>query len=266
MCEPFVEHPSRREVLGLAAAVGVGAAVGLRGDAAHAAARPAIEVVPDLHIHPRAAWSSGFASPPRHAPETVRFLLVHHTATPNDGRDPQSVIRQAYGWHTSARKGWSDVAYHFFVGHDGSVWEGRAGSLRRPVVADATGGNQGFAQLVCLIGDFTETAPTPAAQHSLVRLLAWLRWRHRLPADPAATVEYVSRGSNRHPAGRRVETPVIAAHRDASATACPGDAAAAMLPAWRQAVSLMPSPAASPPTYPGFGAGQLRRTQRFEPR
>ena len=41
-------------------------------------------------------------------------------------------------------------------------------------MASATGGSQGFAQLVCLLGDFTAELPTPAAMRSLTLLLAWL--------------------------------------------------------------------------------------------
>jgi hypothetical protein len=93
------------------------------------------------------------------------------------------------------------------------VWETRAGSLAGPVVADATGGNQGFAQLVCLIGDFSATAPTPAAQQSLLRTLIWLADRYDLDTDPAATT-FVSRGSDRHRAGAIVTTPTISGHRD----------------------------------------------------
>lgn len=254
--------PTRREVLGLAAGVtaGLAASVAL-GGTTRAEALPTVEVVPGLHIHPRFAWAHGLAAAAEHAAETVKFLLVHHTATPN-GRDPRTAIREAHAWHTGREKGWSDVAYHFFVGHDGSIWEGRAGSIDGPVVADATGGNQGFAQLVCLIGSFQRSAPTPAAQQSLVRLLAWLRWRYRLPSGPGATVEYVSRGSNRHPVGTPVVTPVISAHRDASATSCPGDAAAALLPAWRQAVSVTPAPAFSRTT----PFRQAQRGRRFEVR
>ena len=54
-------------------------------------------------------------------------------------------------------------------GSDGSVWETRAGSLAGPVVADATGADQGYAQLVCMIGDLQLQPPTPAAQESLMR-------------------------------------------------------------------------------------------------
>ncbi len=96
---------------------------------------------------------------------------------------------------------WPDICYHFMIGPDGSVWETRAGSLAGPVVADATGGNQGFAQLVCLIGDFTAQPPTPAAQDSLLRMLIFLADRYDIDTDPAATTTFVSRGSDKFPAG-----------------------------------------------------------------
>ena len=117
-------------------------------------------------------------------PEDVRFLLVHHTASSNTVPDPRVVIRQTYAFQTGPEKRWPDVCYHFFIGPDGSVWEGRAGSLDGPVIADATGGNQGYAQLICLIGDFMTVPPRPlAAQESLGALDALpqrsLRDRHR---------------------------------------------------------------------------------------
>jgi len=46
------------------------------------------------------------------------------------------------------------------------VWEDRTGSLDGPVMASATGGSQGFAQLVCMVGDFTRVLPTAVAQPS----------------------------------------------------------------------------------------------------
>jgi hypothetical protein len=201
-----------------------------------------VEVMPGLNINPRSVW--GAELPPKSAfeIETVRFLLVHHTASSNNYDDPLTVIQNTHVFHTSAAKNWGDVAYHFFVARDGSVWEGRAGSLDGPVVADASGGNQGWAQLVCLIGNHVQQAPTPAAQASLVQVLKWLTWRYRLDTDPAATTDYVSRGSDKYPAGTAVTTPIISGHRDATYTACPGDAAYHLLPTWRQQVAAMPDP------------------------
>jgi hypothetical protein len=128
------------------------------------------------------------------------------------------------------------VAYNFFIGPDGTVWEGRAGSLDGPVVADATGGNQGFSQLVCLLGDFSTTAPPAPMQHSLVLLLAHLSQRYALSTWKDATTSFISRGSNRWPTGRLVEARTISGHRDMTFTACPGDAAYGLLDDWRARV------------------------------
>lgn len=182
-------------------------------------------LTPQLEVHPRSDWADGLEPTGPLAPEEVRFLLVHHTATSNGYDEPEvpDILRQIYRFHTGPEKGWPDVCYNFFVDRFGGVWEGRQGSLDGPVMADATGGSQGFAQLVCLIGDFTAEMPTEAALGSLVRLLAWNADRFGLATTPGSTVEFVSRGSNRWDAGVPVVTPTIAGHRDMSATACPGD-------------------------------------------
>lgn len=203
-----------------------------------AAATAPVTVMPGLAILPRDAW--GVDLPPKGdiARETTRFLLVHHTASPNSYRSARDVIRSAYAFQTGPAKGWPDVCYGFFIGRDGDVWEGRAGALTRPVRADATGGNQGWAQLVCLLGDFTATVPTPAALSALARVLAWLAGRDLVSLADGATTTFVSRGSNRWPAGTVVTAPTIAAHRDMSYTACPGDALYPLMPEVRRRARL----------------------------
>lgn len=191
---------------------------------------PPVEVLPGLFIYPRDAW--GAALPPKGpiGVETPLFLLVHHTASSNSYTSAAGLIQATYSFHTSSAKGWNDVCYEFFIGRDGDVWEGRAGALTGPVVADATGGSQGFAQLICLLGDFTTELPTDAAQNALVMVLAWLADRYAIDITPGATASFVSRGSQRWPAGTPVETYTISGHRDMSYTACPGDALYPMLP------------------------------------
>ena len=192
--------------------------------AASAAALPTTA----LRIRPREEWAAGL--PPRgpllpERREDVRFLLVHHTASRNDygTADVAQELRDFYRFHTGPERGWPDIAYNFLVDRHGGVWEGRAGSAGGPVQASATGGSQGFAQLACFIGDFTTRSPTPAARASMLSLLAWLADRDDVDTAPGATASFVSRGSNRHPAGRAVTTPTISAHRDMSLTSCPGD-------------------------------------------
>lgn len=182
------------------------------------------EVYPDLIIEPRSEWTD--AEPTGELePEEVRFLLVHHTAsnTQHAESDVPAILEGIRAFHVR-EKGWPDIAYNFLIDRYGRVWEGRFGSLAGPVRGDATGGNQGYSQLVCLIGDFTDELPTPEAQEALVRTLAWLSDRYAIDTGPDASVEFVSRGSNRWPEGRRVITTPIAGHREMSHTSCPGDA------------------------------------------
>jgi len=140
-----------------------------------------------VDVRPRANWAGGLTptGPLRQErPGDTRFLLVHHTASAND-YDPGDVpglLRGFYRFHTGPDRRWPDVAYNFFVDRYGTVWEGRTGSLTGPVMVDATGGSQGFAQLCCFIGDHQVEAPTPAAQLSMTALLAALAdtcHRHR---------------------------------------------------------------------------------------
>ena len=221
MCDLCGPGLSRRRLIG-GLVVG-GAAVSVAPLLGPPTAHAAVPVAPDLDIQPRSNWA-GPDRPPTGplSGESVQFLLVHHTASAN-GADPVGTMRSVYEFHTSAEKGWPDVAYNFFVDQDGVTWEGRAGSLAGPVEASATGGNQGFAQLVCLLGDFTAVLPTPAALSALNRTLAWLAGRDGISVGSTATTSFVSRGSNLWPAGTAVETNTIAGHRDMSRTACPGD-------------------------------------------
>jgi hypothetical protein len=175
-------------------------------------------------IRPREEWAGDRAPKGPLDTEDVRFLIVHHSASHNghSAAETPAILRSFYEFHTSGR-GWNDIAYNFLIDSEGGIWEGRAGSLEGPVAGDATGGNQGFAQLVCVIGDFDTDRPTGSAVSSLTSLLAWLADRYDIPTAPGSEVEFVSRGSNRHPVGTEVRTPTITGHRAMSRTSCPGE-------------------------------------------
>lgn len=220
MCELCLPPMTRRRVLALA-----GAATGavLLGRPDPTAAARSFQTEFGVDVEPRATWagdSRPYLGEPRN--EDVRFLLVHHTAGPSEG-DPIELIRQVHEFHTGADKGWPDVAYNFFVEPGGRVFEGRTGSLEQAVEVSATGGNQGYAQLVCLLGDFTNRNPTEAQLASLNGTLAWLANRYVLDTSPGATAGFTSRGSNKWPEGTQVTADIISGHREMSSTACPGD-------------------------------------------
>lgn len=248
-CEPTRRDLFRGAAVGTATMIAGGVALAGTGHSRTASAAPRrtpiapvapqaisplaispVTVMPGLSIRPRDMWGADLPPKAMPARETTKFLLVHHTASPNGYDDARAVIRSAYAFQTGPAKGWIDVCYGFFIGRDGDVWEGRAGALTRPVMADATGGNQGWAQLVCLLGDFRTTAPTAAAQASLVKVLAWLAGRDLVSVADGATTTFTSRGSNKWPAGSVVTVPTISGHRDVTYTECPGDALSSLLP------------------------------------
>lgn len=205
-------HPlTRRQFIGAAAGLVVAGAV------------PALPAH-GLSINPRDSWGADRPPVGQLSAEDVKFLIVHHSASHN-GHDPADVPGILRGWfdfHTTGR-GWNDIAYNFVIDSAGGIWEGRQGSVAGPVAGDATGGNQGFTQLVCLIGDTNSVAPTAAARSSLVQVLSWLADRYGVSTAPGAEVTFTSRGSNRWSAGTEVTTPTIAGHRDMSKTTCPGN-------------------------------------------
>lgn len=194
-------------------------------------------------VQPREAWASG-SRRPRELPaeEDVRFLLVHHTQTPNGERGKQvgARLRQIHDYHR-LQKGWPDIAYNFLVDEEGTIWEGRAGSLTGPVRGDATGGSQGFAVLSCFLGNHSVVEPSPAALESMVQLLAWQAALNGVDLSADRRITFTSRGSSRWTKGARVSTSPVAGHRDMSATQCPGDAAYALIDSqlWPQARALV---------------------------
>jgi hypothetical protein len=191
---------------------------------ANATGRSFVNVAPGLEIFPRSEW--GAKLKPKlglRAEQSVKFLLVHHTAASNTYSKNQVVnqIQSIYRFHTGTKK-WPDVCYNFFVDRFGGVWEGRAGSLAGPIEADATGGSQGFAQLVCLLGNFETARPSQAMIQSCSKVLGWLAIRSKIDLQQTKTVSFISRGSNKWKAGSTVIARPISGHRDMSATLCPG--------------------------------------------
>lgn len=206
---------SRRDFLRLA---GAGAVAG-------AALVGTAEPARSLTINPRSSWAIDRPPLGPLPPEDVKFLLVHHSASRNGhtAEEVPSILRIFYDFHTGPEKGWNDIAYNFLIDAHGGIWEGRAGSIEGSVAGDATGGNQGFSQLVCVIGDYNAAQPTSASLASLTSLLAWLADKHGVATSPGSEVTFVSKGSNLWPAGASVTTPTITGHRTMSSTTCPGD-------------------------------------------
>ncbi len=157
----------------------------------------------------------------------VQQLFVHHTAGSNNDPDPFATMRAIYWYHT-VRQGWCDVGYNFVVSEDGTVFEGRwarryapwethsSENLDNEAVAGAhvSGYNSGSVG-VSVMGNFSRVRPSPMIRQALAEFLAWEADRHDL--DPMAKHTYVNPET-----GVTRSMMVIAGHRAAGQTECPG--------------------------------------------
>ena len=111
-------------------------------------------------------------------------LILHHAG--GSGFTAQDI----HAFHLA--RGWSGIAYHYYVRRDGSVWRGRP----EAAVGGHTEGQNHDSVGVCFEGDFERETMGDAQLRAGRALLADIRSRY--PGLPAAR------------------------HRDFCATACPG--------------------------------------------
>lgn len=146
----------------------------------------------------RASWG---AAPLRdnHDPMAkVRRITVHHTAELGgmDAKTDAELVRAVQVFHQETR-GWADIGYHYLIGRDGKVYEGRPLHAQG---AHAGGGNNVENLGVSLIGEFVDALPEPRQLETLRVFLEVQRTKHKVPM---------------------VE---VHGHRDFKPTECPGQA------------------------------------------
>jgi len=207
----------------------------------------------------RAEWNADESirqSPPQYA-DDMRFAVVHHTAGSNDYTQAEApaVVRAIELYHVKAN-GWNDIGYNFLVDRFGTVYEGRYGGIDRNVIgAHALGFNRGSVG-VAVLGTYIDTAPPLAATDALARLLAWrLDVAH---VDPLSSVDVVSGGSERYPAGTHVVLRAVSGHSDTGLTACPGTALYAKLGAIASKAQAIGLPKIYAPLVTGQPGGAVR--------
>ena len=190
----------------------------------------------------RQAWGAD-ESLRRSAPSyaTVKMAFVHHTAGGNDytKADAPAIVRGIYAYHTQAL-GWDDVGYNFLIDRFGTIYEGRYGGVTKGVVgAQVLGFNTGSTG-ISIIGTYISEAPPAAAVTSLEDLLAWKLALGGL--DSSGSAKMTCGSTEKFKAGATVTLPVIAGHRDANYTECPGNALYALLPTVRATVGRLLDP------------------------
>ncbi|MBB1243615.1 peptidoglycan recognition protein [Streptomyces durbertensis] len=182
----------------------------------------------DSHIGPRpgivtrAGWNANESWRERQFlyTNTVRAAFVHHTAMSNNYTCAQapSVIRSIYQYHTRTL-GWRDIGYNFLVDKCGTIYEGRAGGVAKPVQGAHTYGFNSNTTGIAVLGSFGATAPSREAVEGVAKLIGWKLGLHGI--NPAGSVTLTS-GGGKYPAGTAVTMRAVSGHRDGFATECPG--------------------------------------------
>ena len=130
--------------------------------------------------------------------ERVRRITLHHTATlpEMEARDDRDLVKAVQNFHRNTR-GWADIGYHYLIGFDGNVYEGRALDVQG---AHAGGGNNVENLGISVVGDFTKTLPEARQLATVQRFLEDQMTTYGVPSAE------------------------LHGHRDFKATECPGSA------------------------------------------
>jgi N-acetylmuramoyl-L-alanine amidase len=118
------------------------------------------------------------------------------------GRSDTEVVRAIQAYHRDTL-GWADIGYHYLVGRDGRVYEGRALTAQG---AHSGGANNKHNLGISAIGNFSCGLPPAVQLEALAGFLADRRVAYGVPVG------------------------ALLGHRDLGSTECPGNA----LYAWLQ--------------------------------
>ncbi|MEU7068609.1 N-acetylmuramoyl-L-alanine amidase [Streptomyces narbonensis] len=191
----------------------------------------------------RAGWGADESlvqNPPSYL-NKVDAVFVHHTAGTNDYTcaDSPAIIRAILTYHVKTN-GWNDIGYNFFVDKCGTVFEGRAGGVDRPVLGAHTYGFNSYSSGISLLGDYENGGtPTAAAKQAIADLAAWKLGLHGV--DPEAKVTLTAAADTGvWTKGQAATLNTVSGHRDGYATLCPGASLYSELPGIRTAAGSSP--------------------------
>jgi hypothetical protein len=200
-------------------------------------------IAPKPLVVTRAGWGADLPDggcPPRGPAEygTVTAAVIHHTVNANDyaPEEAPGIVLGICRFHVYGN-GWNDIGYNALVDRYGTLYEGRAGGLKLPVVGAQAQGFNSQTTSIASIGDHTLETPTPEAQRSIIQYLAWkLAVSGAYPATGLVSLTSGGGSENRYPAGTVITQPRVIGHGTLGLTACPGTTLDALIPTIRAAV------------------------------
>lgn len=142
---------------------------------------------------PQSEWNSGGVEPVAgklfpHG-NGITSLVLHHTQTPNEAPAMEKARLRSIRRYHMVEKEWGEVAYHYFIGSSGQVYEGRDWRFAGD---SGTTYDLNGRLLICLLGDFSEAMPTEKALESMLDLVAAKLHEHKLTPSDVVTHQMVA--------------------------------------------------------------------------
>ncbi|MEV0494588.1 N-acetylmuramoyl-L-alanine amidase [Streptomyces atratus] len=108
--------------------------------------------------------------------------------------------------------GWNDIGYNFLVDKCGTLFEGRAGGIDKPVYGAHTYGFNTDTSGIAVLGDYNTATTTPVVRESIAKLAAWKLGLYGI--NPSGTVVMAAGADNgKFTAGQLVTMNRISGHR-----------------------------------------------------
>ena len=160
------------------------AVVAIYGPGELGAGLVALEVASLASLPPAVANSdiAGGAEMRLRIPHDLTHVTLHHTGDARPllpGDSPVARLRGLQSWGASDRNWW-DVPYHFLLGLDGDIYEGRDYHFMGET---NTAYDPGGHFLISVIGNYQVQEPTPAQLNAIADLMAWAFSEFDLPLD-----------------------------------------------------------------------------------
>lgn len=138
-----------------------------------------------IKLLPRSAWNASAPIASRLTPARGRYdrITVHHSTFPTRELGSMSLAETGDAvhliqlGHMGTDRRYGDIGYHFLIDPRGRTFEGR--NLRYQG-AHSSGANNVGNIGICLLGNFEQERPTPAALESLERLVGELCKQHKV--------------------------------------------------------------------------------------
>lgn len=148
-------------------------------------------------IVPRGSWTKARVARNNRPMDGITRITLHHTGEHAglEGLPDIEVVRRIELYHRNEKR-WAAIGYHYLIGKDGRVYEGRPVQFQGAHVSGENDHNLGIS----VMGDFQRSLPSPRQLAVVEAFLNDSRARFKI-------------GKNR-----------VFGHRDLNASICPGNA------------------------------------------